>query len=716
MRSILISATALLLVIPASAFAQREDVLIADFESETYGEWTVTGEAFGPGPAQGALPGQMDVAGYEGERLVNSFAGGDDSTGTLTSPEFTIERNHINFLIGGGNHPGEACINLLVGGEAVRTASGPNDQPGGSETLEWASWDVSDLDGRTAVIEIVDRRKGGWGHINIDQITQSDTPSGSAPAEIELAVSHRYLHLPVKNGERQVRMRVSVGDDVVDEFTIELAQGEPDFWVFLDMEPYVGREATISVERLPLESTGLSSLSFSDEVPGASELYNERYRPQFHFSSRRGWNNDPNGLVLYEGEWHMYYQHNPYGWGWGNMHWGHAVSSDLVHWEELPIAIYPREFGDWAFSGGAVVDWNNTAGFQTGDEPPIVAFYTSTGRGECVAYSNDRGRTFTDYEGNPVVRHQGRDPKVIWHEQAQHWVMAVYDETHADGVPIQRIAFYSSNDLKEWTFTSALDGYFECPEIYELPVDDDWTFAKWVVYAADGAYAIGNFDGHTFTPEHEGKHAFNFGDCFYASQTFSDVPSAPCPPGDGRRIQVAWGRTGHASMPFNQQMNFPVELTLRTTPEGIRQFAEPVREIELLHDESHEFENVSLNDSDNPLSGISAELFHIEADIEVGDASRIELTVRGLPIVYEVASETLACKNSTATVPLEEDRLHLELLADRLSLEIFAGHGRVYMPMAAVLADGPETLSIHAFGGTATGSSIEVHELKSAWE
>ena len=157
-------------------------------------------------------------------------------------------------------------------------------------------------------------------------------------------------------------------------------------------------------------------------------MYQEKYRPQFHFSPRIGWNNDPNGLVFYKGEWHLYFQHNPYGWNWGNMHWGHAVSTDLVHWTQLPIAIYPFKYGDWVFSGGAVVDEDNTAGFKSGAEEVIVASYTSTGRGEAIAYSNDRGRTFTDYAGNPVVKHQGRDPKIIWYGPGKHWVMAVYDE------------------------------------------------------------------------------------------------------------------------------------------------------------------------------------------------------------------------------------------------------------------------------------------------
>src|SRR6202789_961610 len=219
------------------------------------------------------------------------------------------------------------------------------------------------------------------------------------------------------------------------------------------------------------------------EVPESGRLYAEARRTQFHFTSRRGWLNDPNGLVYFEGEYHLFYQHNPYGWDWGNMHWGHAVSPDLVHWTELPIALYPREYGDWCFSGSAVVDRHNTSGFGSANAPPLVAAFTSTGRGECIIFSKDRGRTWTEYEGNPVVRHAGRDPRLLWHEPTKRWVMAVYDETAG----ARSIVFHSSPDLKKWSFESRIDGFFECPELFELEVSgDDARRRLWVLYAADG--------------------------------------------------------------------------------------------------------------------------------------------------------------------------------------------------------------------------------------
>ena len=298
------------------------------------------------------------------------------------------------------------------------------------------------------------------------------------------------------------------------------------------------------------------------------------------------------------------------------------------------------------FSGGAVVDKDNTAGFKSGAEDVIVASYTSTGRGEAIAYSNDRGRTFTDYEGNPVVKHQGRDPKIIWYGPGKHWVMAVYDEEGTGNEQQRRIAFYTSTNLKEWTLQSKLDGYFECPEIFRLPVDGDTkNERRWVVYAANGAYQVGKFDGKTFTPDESGKQRFNWGNCFYASQTYSNVP-----PEDGRRIQIAWGQIGHPEMPFNQQMNFPVQLTLRTTDDGVRLFANPVKEISLLHGKSFQLDKVPLTGDVNPLAGMGGELLHIQTEIDPGDAKQVVLDVRGEKIVYDAVEHTLSCRDQTCAV------------------------------------------------------------------
>jgi sucrose-6-phosphate hydrolase SacC (GH32 family) len=336
---------------------KRADILIADFEGEDYGDWKVTGDAFGRGPARGTLPNQMPVTGFLGKGLVNSFHGGDKSTGTLTSPAFKLQRNYIKFLIGGGKHPGHTCINLLVGGRVVRTATGPNDRSGGSEHLDWHSWDVAEFTGKTAVIQIVDTATGGWGHITVDHIVQTDRKPPRVLTDVKrpFKVEARYLNLPIKNGAKKRAVTLFVDGKPIVRNDIELADGWPDWWAPMDVAAWKGKTITLQVDRLPEDSAALKAIQPGDKIKGGENLYREPLRGQFHFSPRRGWNNDPNGLVYYGGEYHLFFQHNPYGWGWGNMHWGHAVSKDLVHWVELGDALLPDAMGPM-FSGSAVVD------------------------------------------------------------------------------------------------------------------------------------------------------------------------------------------------------------------------------------------------------------------------------------------------------------------------------------------------------------------------
>jgi fructan beta-fructosidase len=687
----------------AGLAADRKDILIEDFEGETYGKWKVTGEAFGKGPARGTLPGQMHVTGYLGKGLVNSFYKGDRSTGTLTSPAFKVERRYINFLIGGGGHAGKTCMNLLHDGKVVRTATGPNTEPGGSEHLDWFTWDVADLAGKSVVLQIVDDHTGGWGHINVDHIVQSDQAKAS-PAHRELLIRNRYLHLPVQTGARKQRMRFVVDGRIVREFEIELADRTPSFHAFADVGAFKGKQLRIEVNALPADSQGLSGITQSDDIPAADKLYQEKARPQLHFTSRRGWLNDPNGMVYYRGEYHLFYQHNPYGWHWGNMHWGHAVSKDLVHWEELPIALYPQKFGDWCFSGSAVVDAHNTSGFQKGREEVLVLAYTSTGRGECIAFSNDRGRTWTEYEGNPVVRHQGRDPRLLWHAPSKRWVMAVYDEHDRK----QWIAFYTSADLKKWQFESRIEGFFECPDLFELPIDGDAKKKTWVLSAADGRYVLGAFDGKTFRPSGKKEQVW-YGN-FYAAQTFSDAPA-------GRCLQIGWGNgITFPTMPFNQQMTIPCQLTLRTTNDGVRMFAYPVKEVEALRDRKHVLKDLVVKPGDNPLKNIRGELFDIVAELQPDGATECGFGVRGAPVVYDVKKQEVRVGGHKVPLKPEGGKVRLRLLLDRGSLEVFGNDGRVALSTGVQVPAEYRAVEFFSRGGSTRVHSLEVFELRSAWK
>lgn len=696
-----------------------EDLIIADFEGPDYGSWRATGDAFGPGPAHGTLPNQMTVDGFEGRGLVNSYHGGDASTGTLTSPPFTIERRFISFLIGGGKDLERTCLRLLVNGTPVRVATGPNDRPGGRETLAPESWDVAEFQGQSATIEIVDRATGGWGHLNVDQLVQTDRkpPGLLTNVRRDFTIERRYLNLPIKNGAPKRLVTALVDGAVLVRNEIELAPADPDWWAFMDVSAWTGRTLTLQVDRLPEDSTVLNAIEPGDALKGGEDLYREPLRGQFHFSSRRGWNNDPNGLVFFHGEYHLFYQHNPYGWGWGNMHWGHAVSRDLVHWEELGDVLRPDDLGPM-FSGSAVVDGHNTSGLGQDGQPPLVLIYTAAGDPtvQCIASSTD-GRHFTKYPGNPVlpqITGGNRDPKVMWHAPTQRWVLVLYVEKPAGQ---HTIHFFTSPNLREWTLASITPGdpagkpfLFECPDFFELPVDGNPANRKWVLTAANSEYAVGAFDGTRFTPELR-KLLGHRGRGFYAAQTFSDLPAD-----DGRRIQIGWFQTETKGMPFNQSMTVPFELKLTTTPDGPRLTFTPVRELEALRARSHRFEARTLSAGDpNPLTSVKAELVEVRADFDPGDSREVVFTVRGATIAFEVAKQELVVNQHRAPAPLRGGRQRLTIFCDRTGLEVFASDGLTYVPMPYQPRPDDLALNVESKGGRAKFTMIEVHELKSIW-
>jgi len=693
-----------------------QDLVIADFEGADYGTWHATGKAFGLGPVHGKLPNQMPVDGFQGTGLVNSFRGGDAETGRLTSPSFKIERKYLQFLIGGGGWESKTCINLLLDGKIVRTATGPNTAPGGSERLEAAQWDVAEFLGKTVSLEIVDDATGTWGHINVDQIVQSDkrlaVPIVLKNVTRDIVLEKSLLNFPVKNGAPKKWVTLLVDGKELHRFDIELADGAPDWWAFFDAAPLRGRTVTLKVDKLADTSKGLSSIDQTDEIKDAKDLYREALRPQFHFTSRRGWLNDPNGLVFYEGEYHLFYQHNPYGWNWGNMHWGHAVSKDMVHWKELPVALYPDKHGTM-YSGSAIVDWNNTAGFQTGKEPALVAMFTVAGKPftQGLAYSNDRGRIWIKYEKNPVldhIVHENRDPKVIWYAPEKKWVMALYLD-HND------FALFASPNLKQWEKLCdvKLPGDAECPEFFEMPVDDNPQNTRWIFYGANGRYLVGKFDGKNFTPE-SGPHDLHHGNCWYASQTYSDIPAK-----DGRRILVPWGRLPDGeifrSMPFNQMMGLPAELKLVSGVSGPTIKVHPVQELKSLRGRTHKIKPQSLTPDTNPLAAIDGDLFEIEAEIEVESAKEISFDLRGVSATYDVAGQKFSCLGSHSKLVPKGGRISLQIFVDRRSVDIFGDNGRLYMPMAGMISPTNRSLGLTIKGGQSSIHSLRVHELKSAW-
>ena len=688
----------MMLIVVISGFllsCSRQDIIISDFEGSDYGNWMNEGEAFGKGPAT-RIPGAI------GEKLVNTSIF-PASEGSLTSPPFKAERKYLVFLLGGGNYSEKLCVNLLQEGKVVQTITG-NDNVNNFRALEWRFFDLAGLNGKEVQIQILDQVKDSWYQLMTDHFYLSDKVP-VIEKSMDFNINRKYINLPVRTGDPLKRVQLLIDDKLFQEFNIELADSSPEFYVFFDVSSFQGKKAKLIAPAFDRKSKAFDFISMDDEIKEAGNLYREPYRQQIHFSSRRGWNNDPNGLVYHDGEYHLFYQLNPYGWNHGNMHWGHAISNDLVHWTELPIGIYPLRYGMGVWSGSAIMDYDNTSGFKTGDEDVMIAAYTSGGRGEVIEFSNDNGRSFTYYQNNPVVKHEGRDPKLIWYDAGKHWVMAVYHEEEGK----KWIAFHTSDNLKDWTYQSKIEGFYECPEIFQLPVDGNSSKSKWILYAADGAYVIGSFNGKEFKTE-LGKFPNNFGNCFYASQTFNNIP-----PEDGRLIQLAWGWVSTPGMPFNQCMLFPTQLSLRTTKEGIRMFTEPVKEIELLHSKEWKKENLVIEPNTNPVSGIEGELFHIKGDFKVSKNAQIGFKIHGLEVLFDAAKGELTCLDKKAECQPEGGKIYFEIIVDRNTVEIFCNHGRIYIPIARDLTKG-YGLELICRNEKVIAENLQIFELKSIWQ
>jgi sucrose-6-phosphate hydrolase SacC (GH32 family) len=442
-------------------------------------------------------------------------------------------------------------------------------------------------------------------------------------------------------------------------------------------------------------------------------LYREPLRPQFHFTARywdayqlnpqaheEGWINDVNGLVYLDGVYHFFAQR------WWSC-WLHAVSRDLIHWEELPPAFGKDETFGGTQSGGAVIDYHNTSGLATGDIPVMIAFWSSTdNRRQCISYSNDRGQTWTKYAGNPILDHPERDPCVFWHEPTQKWIMILF------GPPERSFVLFSSKNLLQWEKHSSIPGLFECPDIFPLALEGDPSRVKWVIVDGDGSYLLGEFDGARFTPDGE-KLRCELGPHFYATRTWNNLPQE-----DRRRIQMAWMRGGeYPDLPFNQQITFPCELSLRALPEGLRLCRNPIREIERLCRHSSAQRDHLLQPGADPLAGAEGELLDVELDLDLSRSTcqRLTLDLRCTRLEYTPADGklTLSCGSQVMVQP-RAGRLHLRALVDRLSVEVFVNRGEVSLTHCVQATASP--LSLRAEGGPAVLASLEVRELNSIWE
>ena len=535
-----------------------------------------------------------------------------------------------------------------------------------------------------------------------------------------LTLNADLLNLPVCNGVPKQMVKLEVGGKAVREVEIEFAEGKkPDLWVFLDVRQWKGQAAVLSGP-----AALIKAIESGDAIKTDVPVHAEQWRPQFHFTSMRGRLNDPNGLLSFDGEHHLFYQLHPYGVKSGSKSWGHAVSRDFLHWEELPIAIHAEAEG-MMFSGSGVVDWKNTAGFQTGKEPPLVLIYTATGppRDQRLAFSNDRGRTWTKYAGNPVlpeVAHNNRDPKVFWHEPTQRWVMILHCTEKGKKLPpidpkdpkrkTGEFVFFTSPDLKQWKREGSVIGFAECPDLFPIKIEGTQK-TKWIGHGGLGEYFIGDFDGREFKRTSDLLHG-PYGSAYYAGQNYSDMP-------DGRVVQQGWAKMSDlvfTGMPFAQMMNIPCEITLRNTGKGPRLVWQPVREIETLRAKHHHLESIALDAQSDPLKAVQTPFFDLHAIIEPGTATQIQLMLRGTPFVIDVKKLKLTSGKDSMPMPVRDGRIDLRLLSDHSLVEIFTDNGFKFgaFPLPPK-HEAPISPKLTAIGGEAKIITLDVHELKSVW-
>lgn len=526
-------------------------------------------------------------------------------------------------------------------------------------------------------------------------------------ADVKIKITKKYINFPVSHKSDRKTMEMSVKGGETCRFVIRLAEGEPDYWTFRDVSALKGKTVTLTYDG---SGEALAKVYQDDRIAGGENMYKEKYRPQYHFTTRRGWINDPNGLIYYKGKYHLFYQHNPFEREWENMHWAHAVSTDLVHWREMPLALHPDTLGT-IFSGSAVIDYGNTAGWNSKDgTPALVAFYTSAKgiQRQSMAYSLDEGMTFTKYEGNPIIdshekwqTNDTRDPKVFWYAPGKHWVMVLNER---DGHSI-----YNSVNLKDWTYQSHITGFWECPELFEVAVDGKGGNKKWVMWGASGTYMIGSFDGKTFTPD--GPKLCNLNGSAYAAQVFNNIPA-----NDGRVIKIAWGRISFEGMPFNGCMLLPQEQMLFNTRSGLRLASRPVREVEQLFTKVYSGEDLSMRQANDVMRQFDGDdVLRIRMTMHLSHATDAGLSYRGQRIVnYDMNGNRLNGEFYATDDP-GSMMLTADVYMDRSMAEVFVDGGMYSYSMGLDVRSTSKEGYVF-WGNNIKIRSLEVYKVKSIWD
>lgn len=514
----------------------------------------------------------------------------------------------------------------------------------------------------------------------------------------------KYLIFPVGQNSASKKLLFMCDGELVFDLDIHLDYINPDLLSYINVERFIGKRLTIACQpEMHLE------IRKSDKKYANENIYSEKLRPQIHFSAKRGWLNDPNGLFYYNGTYHLFFQHNPAGCQWGNMHWGHAISTDLIHWEELECALYPDKLGT-VFSGSAVVDYQNVTGLKRGNYDPIILFYTAAGGSsllskdqkftQCMAYSTDGGNTFIPYENNPIIGNiigGNRDPKVQYDPVSGRYIMALYLDKN------EFLLLFSKN-LINWERgqTINLPGDAECPDFYPLAVNGDPENIKWVFSAASDKYLVGSFNGNHFKPECEIRQ-LHCGKNSYAAQTWSDTE-------DGRRLRITWNTFEIPGQPFNKCMTFPCEMTLKSENNELTLCTNPIKEIEKLYKTTYHLKDFTFT-PESPFSHpLQDECYDITFKLKAG-TKPFDIKLFGVNI--HCGQNQLSIFDSKA--PLKaQDEIVLRFLIDKTGIEIFIDNGSAFLSVGALMDYNLSRLEIVP-EDRLFAEQIKISPLKSIW-
>lgn len=684
-----------------------DDIVLDDFEHPSYWGWKVEGDAFGRGPVVGAAHGHL--SGYEGERFAFSWQkdgdtrAHDDAKGRMVSGRFLIQRKWLQFLIAGGDRPPtELAVRLLIDGGVVRTT--PN-KPGYGDRFHFEAWDVTEFLGKQAQIEIIDNATGEWAWIAVDHIVATNNPLETLSLSVQ--AEENFLRMPIKNDARKWQFQMLEGNKELLGFQVEIAvTGKPDWWASIDLREFRGKKLAFAC-RDPMPAALAVALKerirTSTERADADVLYKEPLRPQLHFTVPHGWQKDMIAAAFFNQEYHLFFLHDPFFTKPVNFLWGHAVSSDLLHWRQLPTS---RPMNEHA---GLAVDLKNQSQLGKSDENLAIASSIEWDSLHLMT-GTDRLLTLADVPGNRF-HVSGRDPRLIRYEPAGKWLLLVNDHDWTKG-----ITCYDSKDLKSWNRLFSIPFTGAPASFFELPVEGK-SERRWVLYSAvsrrqprlelSSGYQVGSFDGNTFQPEPNSDwRPAVAGWNVFSGQTVVGMP-------DGRQVLLCpLMDFDFFNMPVVGAMMIPMDLKLRSTHDGLKLACSPIEECAKLRVREEQGSSMSLAEANRVLAKVPAELLDISLAIRPGPAGNFTFSLRGVAISYNAGAKRL----HNVPVQLDDGLVRLRVIVDRGLVELFIDDGLAVIPFkTSHFSVHPEVTLTAPGNSTARVESVRIAELKSVW-